>query len=102
MVKSIQTIDQSTSFVINYHLVGVTGIVEFRKRTIDDRAGGIEDQKAAACKMRTLTKYSIRNNSLQKNFRAFNFRGWGHPRKFFNNENFPIYGIYCYSWVMSG
>ena len=30
---------------------------------------------------------------MQKNFRAFNFRGWGHPRKFFNNENFPIYGI---------
>ena len=36
--------------------------------------------------------YRIHNNSLQKIFHAFNFHGWGHPRKFFNNENFPIYG----------
>ena len=35
---------------------------------------------------------SIHNNSLQKIFRAFNFHGLGHPRKYFNNENFPIYG----------
>ena len=29
-----------------------------------------------------------------KNFRAFNFRHLGNWRKFFNGENFPIYGIY--------
>ena len=27
------------------------------------------------------------------NFRVLNFRGLLRPRKFFNNENFPIYGI---------
>ena len=27
-----------------------------------------------------------------KNFRAFNFRHLGNWRKFFNGENFPIYG----------
>ena len=37
--------------------------------------------------------YRIHNNSLQNIFHAFNFCGWGHPRKcFFNSENFPIYG----------
>ena len=35
VVKSTQ---RSTSFVITYRLVGVIGIVEFRKRATDDRA----------------------------------------------------------------
>ena len=29
-----------------------------------------------------------------KNIRALNFRKPGHLRKYCNNENFPIYGIY--------
>jgi len=29
---------------------------------------------------------------LLKKFRAFNFHGYLQPRKFFNSENFPIYG----------
>ena len=32
-----------------------------------------------------------------KNFRAFNFRHLGNWRKFFNGENFPIYGNYHFS-----
>ena len=37
-------------------------------------------------------------------FRVFNFRGLCQPRKYFDNENFQIYGIYIYmekgfSWV---
>ena len=32
--------------------------------------------------------------SLYKNFCAFNFRGWLTPRKYFTNENFPIYCMY--------
>ena len=66
---------------------------------IDDRAVSVEDRKAAACKTRTRAqKYCIHNNSLPKKFRAFNFRGWGYPRKFFNNENFPIYGSFTVLW----
>ena len=34
------------------------------------------------------------NYSLLKKFCALNFRGLGQQRNFFNNENFPIYGIY--------
>ena len=38
--------------------------------------------------------------SLLKKFRACNFRGYWQPRKFFNSENFPIYGtqpsLHCY------
>ena len=30
-------------------------------------------------------------------FHVFNFRGTRHPRKLFNLEHFPIYGI-CLSW----
>ena len=33
------------------------------------------------------------------NFRALNFRGLGQQRNFFNNENFPIYGIILSSEV---
>ena len=32
--------------------------------------------------------------SLLKKFRALNFRGLGQQRNFFNNEKFPINGIY--------
>ena len=56
----IDTNNQSTSFVINYHLVGVIGIIEFRKRTIDDRAVGVEDR------MQNAHAHKIHNNSLQK------------------------------------
>ena len=33
------------------------------------------------------------NYSPQENFRVFNFHRLSHWRKFFNSENFPIYGI---------
>ena len=34
-----------------------------------------------------------------KKFRALNFRGLGQQRNFFNNENFPIYGICIFQAV---
>ena len=34
--------------------------------------------------------------SLSNLFRVFNFRGSDQPRKYFDNENFQIYGIYTY------
>ena len=37
--------------------------------------------------------------SLLKKFRALNFRGLGQQRNFFNNENFPIYGMYIYMYM---
>ena len=37
--------------------------------------------------------------SLLKKFRALNFRGLGQQRNFFNNENFPIYGIYICIYI---
>ena len=52
----IDTNGRSTSIEINYHLVSVTGIVEFRKRTTDDQVVSVEDRKAAACKMHTRTR----------------------------------------------
>ena len=47
----VKLTQRSTSFAINYHLVGVTGIVEFRKRTTDYRAVSVEDREATACTM---------------------------------------------------
>ena len=48
-----------------------------------------------------LAKYSLakENHGTQKTstlyiFRVFNFRGLCQPRKYFDNENFQIYGIY--------
>ena len=45
--------------------------------------------------MDTVKKFRCCLYSLLKKFRALNFRGLGQQRNFFNNENFPIYGI-CY------
>ena len=39
-----------------------------------------------------------RKNSLEKIFREINFRSLMQLRKIFNNENFPIYGMWL-SWV---
>ena len=36
---------------------------------------------------------------LSKNICALNFRKPGHLRKYCNNENFPIYGIYIYIYI---
>ena len=45
-VWSINTNDRSTSFMTNYHLIGVTGIIEFR--TTDDQTVSLAYRKAAA------------------------------------------------------
>ena len=44
--------------------------------------------------MDTVKKFRCCLYSLLKKFRALNFRGLGQQRNFFNNENFPIYGIF--------
>jgi len=31
----------------------------------------------------------------RKNSRAWNFHSYWQPQKFFNSENFPIYGTFC-------
>ena len=41
-----------------------------------------------------LTHYSLLNKFL-----VFNFRDWWQPRKLFNSENFPIYGICMYVYI---
>ena len=40
------------------------------------------------------SQQTVEIDTLVKKFRALNFRGLGQQRNFFNNENFPIYGIY--------
>ena len=91
VVKSTQMINRRTSFVINYNLIAVTSIIDSSER--ENYRWSSSKRRAAVCEMRTCKKYRIHNNSLQKDFHAFNFCGWGHPWKIFNNENFPIYGI---------
>ena len=45
---------------------------------------------------------SVCKFSLFKKFRVLNFRGLLRPRKFFNNENFPIYGMFIYTVGRAG
>ncbi len=43
--------------------------------------------------------FSVRKFSLLKNFREFNFRSHVGLRKYFNTENFPMYGM-CLSMCL--
>ena len=94
VVKSTQMINHRTSFVINYYLVGVTGIIDGSEREnyrwLSSECRGSKGSCTQKAHEHKNTLYVTIH--CKKKIRAFNFRGWGHPRTFFNNENFFIYG----------
>ena len=73
VVKSTQMIDHRTSFVINYHLVGVTGIVDGSERENYRWSRSKHLGSQGSCMQNAhAQKYPIRNNLLPKKFCAFN------------------------------
>ena len=76
-------------------------VQEERTTDIDDRAVGVKDRKAAACKMHTCTKIRIRNNSLQKIFVHLIFVGGVTHENFITTKIFqsmvlhPILTVEC-------
>ena len=70
----------------------------------------LKRQGKISCKVLGRRRYSATRGpgdsvckfSLSKKFRVLNFRGLLRLRKFFNNENFPIYGIHPVTLFSNG